>query len=459
MNCTTIRSRLLEMEEPRQPSAAVRTHLRECAACAAWQRRLVQIERNVARLPVPLSTGRAAAVQSILSPDSLDAAATTETVRTPTRSTLPEEQPFAIGSELQVRYGGNGRGSVMHDPQTARRRLVVGAAVAAAGLLLLESSWLIVRKPAPEPVIAARSKAIPDPLVALLVDRDLKLASAQEAKDRVQTLADIADDIRGETSNLVNHAESEELMHLARLYDRVVREGVVAQAQTVPLAEREGVLGAIGDQLSRTWHEAETAAENSPAVADSMGVIAKAAHEAGEKIKPKGSGPAAAAASAQVTPSPERLFQLKQNHDLVERLVVTGLSLAAAVDPLKRADVCGYLAKIFASEVGRAAKNQDGARAVELGGHFQDVLKRGVAGNLTMARQQIPPSSTRYVEMRRLGNDLHEATDSTEKELRQASHSGGDEMGEALEAVAGGRAEILRVLENLPDRAGRPATR
>lgn len=453
MNCNTIRSRLLEMEDPGQPTEAVRAHLRECAACDAWQRRLVQIERNAARLPVPLSTGRAAVVQRILSPDSLNATATTETVRSPTRSTLPDEQPFAIGSELQVRYSGAGRGAVVHDPQTARRRLVVGAAIAAAGLLLVLSSWLIVRKPAGEPGVASRPKAVPDPLVARLVDRDLKLAAAQEPKDRVQTLAEIADDIRGETSNLVNHAEADELMHLARLYDRVVRDGVIAQARTVPLADREGVLGAIADQLARTWHEAETAAQDSP-----MGVIAKAAHEGSETIKPKAAAPAVVATTAPAMPSPERLSQLKQNRDLVARLVETGISLAAVVDPLKRADMCGYLAKFFASEVGEAAKNQDGARAVELGGHFQDVLKRGVAGNLTVARQQIPVTSTRNDEMHRLGQDLDAAMESTAKELRQASRAGGEEMGEALAAVVGGRAEIHRVLGDVTDHR-RPATR
>lgn len=455
MNCSVIRSRLLKAEDPSRPEEDVQAHLGECPDCAAWQRLLVQVEANVPRLPVPLSTGRAAAVQMILNPDAPATPVRHAPPKSAARRSSKHEAPFAVEveKEFEVRIARPSVAAALNRPPSRRHRLVVGAGVAAAGVLILLSSWWIVHRPGREAALANRARPPVDALVARLVDRDMKLAAAQQPGERVQVLAEIADDIHGETANLVNHAESDDLMHLARLYHRVIHEGVMEQARIVPAEARDDILGPISAQLSRVREDAETTEHAAPAYAGPMRLIADAAREASAQLQVKGS-PATTAAPARELPGVDRVRQLQQNRELIERLVQSSLYLAGAVDPLKRADVCGALAKFFALEVGLAATSHDGPRAVELGAHFEDVLKRGVAENLTVARRQIPYGSTRDLEMRRVGREIEEAADPVEKQLRQAGDDP-PEMGEALACVRGGRDEVRNVLKTINEHSGR----
>src|SRR5262245_37986964 len=59
MNCSTLQRRLLLLDSPDQPTGELAAHLAQCATCREWQRRMVQIEANLTRLPVPSSSGKA----------------------------------------------------------------------------------------------------------------------------------------------------------------------------------------------------------------------------------------------------------------------------------------------------------------------------------------------------------------------------------------------------------------
>src|SRR5207253_107670 len=53
-------------ERPEQPAPVVVTHLAGCSACRGWHRRLVQVEQDIPRLPVPPSRPPAAFLEQLL---------------------------------------------------------------------------------------------------------------------------------------------------------------------------------------------------------------------------------------------------------------------------------------------------------------------------------------------------------------------------------------------------------
>lgn len=96
------------------------------------------------------------------------------------------------------------------------------------------------------------------------------------------------------------------------------------------------------------------------------------------------------------SPSPsatEQAQQLARNRQLVRATVESSLELGEKADPLERANTCNRLVKVWAGAVERAARDEDIARAVELGSHLNRVVERGVAGNLRTARKNIPIGS------------------------------------------------------------------
>ncbi|CAN5568865.1 hypothetical protein BH10PLA2_BH10PLA2_14590 [soil metagenome] len=55
MNCKVARRRLLSMVRPDQAPDEVQGHLSWCSDCREWHGRLVHLEKNVRRIPVPRS--------------------------------------------------------------------------------------------------------------------------------------------------------------------------------------------------------------------------------------------------------------------------------------------------------------------------------------------------------------------------------------------------------------------
>jgi hypothetical protein len=104
--------------------------------------------------------------------------------------------------------------------------------------------------------------------------------------------------------------------------------------------------------------------------------------------------PAALAEDPAALPAPERAVQVQRNYGLIQTLVESGLHLAAEEDPLKRAHQCLDVAGRMAAEIRQAAEKREELRVVELGEHLHALLEQGVAGNIGLARRQIPSGST-----------------------------------------------------------------
>jgi hypothetical protein len=234
MNCSLVQRRLLATENPQWVPAELRAHLAYCSMCRDLQEQLLQVEAHISHLPVPRSHGKSRLLHNLLHP-------AVET-RTPATIYDAPKQTVLQGDETARR----------HRPVTWVLRL--GGAAALCLLLV----WLILagRSPAPSQPVFEESP-LADPLLADLVARDGRLAFATQPRQRLEILADIADDLRAQTQDGALGAPGDELLALAELYKRVVREGILRQAHALPEAERRLVLGPIAARLAATANDVE----------------------------------------------------------------------------------------------------------------------------------------------------------------------------------------------------------
>jgi len=141
---------------------------------------------------------------------------------------------------------------------------MVGSLAGIAALLLIALSAYELRNHFGEPQ-SSGSKSISEPLLAELVERDMRLSSAGTPAERVAILADIADVLARNLGPLAHADAHEDLSTLAKLYENVVRSGLLHQARALRETERLPVLGPIADRLKEVANTAERLARQSPA--------------------------------------------------------------------------------------------------------------------------------------------------------------------------------------------------
>jgi hypothetical protein len=264
MNCEAVQHCLLASERPARLAADVAAHLAECAACLEWHRQLVQMEDNVPLLPVPPSSGKERLLRRLLA----------EPPAPPLPPPVPRHRlPMGLAS---LPHGAK--------KERAQRKLALASALAAA-LVLFALGWWGWQYNPPRPPPARKPPAT-DPLLASLLKRDLSLVKADSPRKRVETLAELADDLHKGTQALARAARADDLDALAGWYEKV-RDGIVKQAGTLPDDEqRDKVLKRIADQLALAGRQADQlAAELTEQAPDSVKPLQRMASAArdGEK--------------------------------------------------------------------------------------------------------------------------------------------------------------------------------
>jgi hypothetical protein len=256
MNCPVIRRRLLASESPDRPDADLQRHLDDCPACRAWQRRLAAVERQLPLLPAPPTTAKARLLEQIWSaaPPPLP------------RPLLPPVSPHAWRASPRDR---------------ARQKLALAFALAATLLVLALGFWAWPRPSAPTSSPAEAYYA------DLEAHRDRLLRAAATPRERVESLAALADRVCREANGLARTAEVERLDVLARFYDRLVREDLPAQARALSAQERPEVLEEVRRRL--TWAESDVqrqlAEPRTPAAAAGpLQTIARAARDGHDRL-------------------------------------------------------------------------------------------------------------------------------------------------------------------------------
>jgi hypothetical protein len=144
----------------------------------------------------------------------------------------------------------------------------------------------------------------------------------------------------------------------------------------------------------------------------------------------------------------ERLKQFQRDERLIEMLIESGVQLAAAEDPLKRAEECNRLADGLAREVKRAVVDRDPARASDLGRHLEALLVRGVAGNLQRARADLPLDSLRRKDFQRIGKESQWLMQPLEDEIERMTPNERERVQAVRKAVAVGLTEVEKALKS-----------
>lgn len=394
MKCKAIQRYLLGLENPGQPEAAVQAHVERCPACFEWQRRLLQIERHVPLLPVPASTARDSFRLKLL---------------------LASEggRPRAARPTMLARSEGRFAKAWQRHPVALG---LAAAGLAATLVMMVLGAWMssLSHTTSTGPNLAER---IPDPVLENLLQQDLQLAGTDSPRKQVGSLANMADVLQVGSRRLAQTAPAEDLQELNGMIQRLVREGILPRARELPIDEREQLLKPILERLTPSDPAAEV--------------------------------PAPASIPFHPLDDAEQVRRLHRNRGLIHELVAGGLRLASESDPLKRAGYCNGMAISLADEIDKAARNLEGPRALELGRHYQAMLKRGVAMNLSTAGQRHQPGSAGEKQMLLLGSQVVRIAQPLQNQLERASldRDAHEDMQNALQSVFEGRTEVEKALK------------
>jgi hypothetical protein len=240
MNCEAVQKDLLGSERPNRPSSSASAHLAKCTACREWLQRLIQLEGAVALLPIPpAEAARSALVRRVLTGDGL-------------RRSKPAPKPTANGQPARRPSIARVVGSWIMDPHSSPRRRAAAGLVAgmAAALLLFVMGWLVWDASRPERQVAVtateRGPSVPT-LAAALERYKIRTNETASLSDRVTAMAKAADDLRDLAKE--NVRAEDELIALADLYARVIKEGIIQPAEGITPDERREILEPIARGL------------------------------------------------------------------------------------------------------------------------------------------------------------------------------------------------------------------
>jgi hypothetical protein len=258
MSCDVTRRNLLNAERPDRPPAALRPHLAECPSCRDWLHNLTELEARVPLLPVPPSDAAKARLlkqlrETPLVPESL-------------RVVAPE-LPFTPPKERGL------------------RKLAVALALAAAVVLFAVGLSLWPRHPnAPQTVPGVAEKSPIDAVAQMQGVRDRGVAKARTPRERVEILAEFADNLLREARNPDALPSGERLEQLARVYEETVQEKLLKQARAIPPGVQRALLPRLAGDLGRTESEFSRLAAGAPAAAVHLQRIAAAAKKGNQEL-------------------------------------------------------------------------------------------------------------------------------------------------------------------------------
>ena len=239
MNCQAVQNQILALPDPRELFPALREHVLACEACRVWAKHAARLEVLLEQLPVPPAPGekKEAMLGDLMSAD-------------------PVIHPMAIPA-TRPSFG-------LVAVRFLRRNATYVSGLAAAVLVAvgLYSFWPTKTNT----VVAAPTQK--HPLLEKMVARDVAMARADTPTKKLEVLGGMADDLAGETRGMARLASGAELKQMAGWYEKVVRDGMVPQADKLPLhmtaAERAKLLEALAAKLDADATEAEKVAREAP---------------------------------------------------------------------------------------------------------------------------------------------------------------------------------------------------
>lgn len=261
MNCQAVQNQILALPDPRELSPALREHVLGCAACQAWAKQAARLEAILERLPVPAAPG-----------DKKEALL----------GDLMAAEPVILPMATPAARPGLGLVALRFVRRNAKAVGGLAAAVlVAVGVFALWPK----RPPTPQPDVAKEH-----PLLKKIVARDVAMARADSPSKRLEVLSGMADDIAADSRGMARLASADELRQMAGWYDKVVREGMVKQADSLPVSmtaeQKRNILEPLAAKLDADAGEAEKLAREAPQDAQpALKRMAETAREAGKSLR------------------------------------------------------------------------------------------------------------------------------------------------------------------------------
>jgi hypothetical protein len=256
MSCEATRRHLLTAERPDSPPPALGPHLAECAACRDWLRNLTELEARVPLLPVPASD----AAKDRLLKQLREAAPTPEPLRV-----VAPVLPFTPPKERGL------------------RKASLAVALAAAVVLLAVGLSVWPRSISGPETPVARPQA--DARALIRGVRDERMAKARTPRDRLEVLAEFADDLLREVLQSDALPPTERLELLAQVYEETVRENLLEQARLLAPDVRRKLLPRVASELGRTESEFSRLAAAAPDAKAHLERIAAAARDGDRELR------------------------------------------------------------------------------------------------------------------------------------------------------------------------------
>jgi hypothetical protein len=252
MTCDFFQKQLLSLEALDRPSTEVAAHLACCNDCREWHARLLQIEQAALCLPVPsAAAARTALLAQILGKEELASGTGERAVAFQLRR---RSLALIVGSWILDSYAGT------------RRRVGAGLVAGAAAAVLLFFTGLLAwynnTTPTPE-------QRLPAGLIAELDELGIPFADGTTPQGRVQAIVFTADQLHKRCCESA-YPYPEKMAELARLYNQVVRDGIVPRARALPVEQRRQVLDPLVDKLADAGNTASEMAGRSNMPPESM---------------------------------------------------------------------------------------------------------------------------------------------------------------------------------------------
>jgi hypothetical protein len=415
MNCQECREKLLRALEPSAPSAEMLGHLGQCDRCRQFQQRLLQIESNVPRIPVPASSG----------PEAFKNRLRQLPANEPLRAT-----PLSIPASVSP----------------VKRFLPWIVSAMAASILVIASGLLYLAHfggPAETPVARqeapAAKEARPATFVAQVLECDLRLAEGASHRQRTKTVAELAELLQ---DAIASKPAAKSLEALAGLHRETLLHGLVPTAQRLAPADREEALAPIIGDLVQFHERVILLAPDEPALNDVAQKIAQDVRDARHQLRNLLSLKASNATTTAVLRKAVAIVaDWQRDLPLIQAMVAAACKLAVEDNPLKRAQQAHDLAEKVGGEIRQAAQDGDGPRAAEMGQYLQAILTQAVAPNMTKALEiEKAPSREDLDRFARAVSKSAKAIEADLKKQTTAPNASG--MQSAIQAVTNGRMKV-----------------
>jgi hypothetical protein len=433
MTCNECQRSLLQLLDPSAASADLAGHLTECAVCRQFQLRLVRIDTNVRRMPVPASQGLAAVKRALLdlAPQSQgEAAAQPDTVPMELAGAPTETIPIIVPGPASL---------APRRAQTGSRWLLAGLAMAAAVMLGAVGLFQILHRPAPNEdlIVLKNPDAIPpekipvekpkeQPLLAELLDCDVRLAAADNPRKRIEVMAEVVGHLQ---DGVESKPDPETMQALALMYQLTLVNGLAPSAERLPDMDRQPrILAPIINDLTdfltalRRLAPGEAVKTMTVATTDTQQGLA-------------GLIPWYQAVGFKGSPRKHRDLAVNWKRDfvLVRAMVDTATKLVVEEKPLQRARVAQELAVELGKDMQQAASKGNDRRGIEVGHYLGRLLTGAVAHNIRLARLQEPD----HKDVDLFAQEVADSTQAIASGLREVPG-----MQDTLQAIDRARADV-----------------